>query len=99
MNDEEFIRRKCGAKKRFLSKEQALNARNALQTIARNRVGTYQCPYCHYWHVGRIRNTDITPTETHRKRLNLKMKSEQKIRARLSRRTCLTIPNKKQDQE
>lgn len=96
MNDEEFIRRKCGAKKRFISYNDAINARQSLQTIAHNKVEAYQCPFCHYWHIGRIRNTDVTPVETHRKKLNHKLKTERKIRARESGKTCLTIPEKQE---
>ena len=49
-----IVQRMCGAKYRHISRKSA----KMEQQSARDHgdiVNVYQCPFCHYWHVGRRR--------------------------------------------
>lgn len=46
----------CGAKKRHLTKESAENTKRGLLSNNGDVVNVYQCPFCHFWHVGRPRS-------------------------------------------
>lgn len=48
-------RKMCGAKHRFINKELAGREKQRILNRTGDRVNVYQCPYCHYWHVGRKR--------------------------------------------
>lgn len=59
MSEAWMRKKKCGAKAR-LTKEQAEDrAKGIMHNDPGNgTVKAYECPYCHYWHVGRLRDWD-----------------------------------------
>lgn len=47
----------CGAKKRHLTHKSALDERSAhMSQDSTADIRIYECPYCHYFHVGRHRD-------------------------------------------
>lgn len=48
----------CGAKKRFSTRELAVEEVNKAFKKHNQVLHPYQCPYCHYWHNGRHRSDE-----------------------------------------
>lgn len=46
-------RKMCGTKKRHSCRESAEGEQAWIKRKLGDTVNVYQCPYCHYWHVGR----------------------------------------------
>lgn len=56
---EEYIRQKmCGAKKRLTEQQARNKAQGMMANDPNGVVKAYECPFCHYWHVGRERDWD-----------------------------------------
>ncbi len=52
-NDQETVRKMCGSKKRYISRDEAYPIAHQLQKTELNQIHIYRCPYCHYIHIGR----------------------------------------------
>jgi hypothetical protein len=51
------ILKMCGSKRR-LTEKKAKNVANTMTSQHKMAVDAYECPYCHYWHVGRNKGVD-----------------------------------------
>ncbi len=48
----------CGAKTRHLTEKSARQEKQSIYDKSKDVVNVYQCPFCHYYHVGRNRVKD-----------------------------------------
>jgi hypothetical protein len=47
-------RKMCGSKRRYITEQEAYNGKqHVLAKDPKMKVNIYQCPYCHYYHIGR----------------------------------------------
>jgi hypothetical protein len=54
---------RCGRKRKYSDPKRANDAANVLQMRERNHISAYECPYCHYWHIGHTPYSQIPPED------------------------------------
>lgn len=81
------ISRRNGAKRKYYTEEDAIEAQKRMKTVHNVETRPYLCKKCHHWHIGRIENMKKETKPVHR---NFKVKNVYQGTATLYRKDGTT---------